>query len=103
MKKRSFVDQIVPPPTFPKSQGLQPCVFSLLPKWNKSNNSLAEYPNTAGVAALLLSLRPQKSNSQISKSCHQITLISVGVGKKLPYISFRDRQAARNQQKLISK
>ena len=73
-KKRSFVDQTVPPPTFAKSQGLQPSVSTSFATRRKSNKSLAEYLNTAGVAAQLQSLRPRKSNPQISESSHQITL-----------------------------
>ncbi len=50
-KKRSFVDQIVPPPTFAKSRGLQPPVSTSLATRSKSNKSLAEYLNTASVEA----------------------------------------------------
>ncbi len=50
-KKRSFVDQAVPLPTFAKSQGLQLSMSTSLATRSKSNKSLTEYPNTAGVAA----------------------------------------------------
>ena len=50
-KKQSFVDETVPLPTFAKSQDLQPSVYTSLATRSKSNKSLAEYLNTAVVAA----------------------------------------------------
>ncbi len=82
-KKLSFVDLTVPLPTFAKDQGLQPSLFTLLETKSKTNKSLAEYHNTAGVAVQLQSLQPQKSNPQISESSHQITLTSLGIDKIL--------------------
>ena len=73
-KRRAFVDQTVPLPTFAKGRGLRPSMPTSLATQIKSNKSLAKYLNTAGVAAQMQSLRPRKSNPQISVSSHQITL-----------------------------
>lgn len=52
------MDQSLPPAVFITGCGLRPTVPTSLTTRNKSNTSLIDYPNTAGVTVQLQSLRP---------------------------------------------
>ena len=73
-KKRAPVDQSLPPPIFAIGRGLQPSISTSLTTRSKSNKSLIDYPNTAGVAVQLQSLRPRKLDSEIQDTAYQLTL-----------------------------
>ena len=49
-------------------------IYTSLTTRSKSNKSLIDYPNTAGVAVQLQSLRPQKLDLEIQDTAHQLTL-----------------------------
>ncbi len=55
-KKRALVVQSLPPLIFATRRGLRPSIPTLLAIQSKSNKSLIDYPNTAGVAVQLQSL-----------------------------------------------
>ncbi len=78
-KKRAPVDQSLPPPIFAIGRGLQPSISTSLNMRSKSNNSLIDYPITAGVAVQLQSLRPRKLDSEIQDTAHQLTLTPMSI------------------------
>lgn len=81
-KKRASVDQSLPPPVFSTSRGLQPSISTSLTTRSKSNTSLIDYPNTAGVALQLQSLRPRETESEIEDTAHQLTLTQMSADGK---------------------
>ena len=81
-KKRAPVDQSLPLPIFATSRGLRPSIPTSLATRSKSNKSLIDYPNTAGVAVQLQSLRARETNSEIHDTAHQLTLTQMSTDGK---------------------
>ena len=81
-KKRALVDQSLPSPIFATSRGLRPSIPTSLATRSKSNKSLIDYPNTAGVAVQLQSLRARETNSEIHDTAHQLTLTQMSTDGK---------------------